>query len=277
LFFFDSLFLFICIVFESILKMPIFWGQKINVGESKAVEVMEGQAITVGQVSLTNATANVRYILSIKLEDEEFVLATLSKDKQDQCLQDFNLFPETPVELSLRTEDRSVDHAQVHLIGYIQMMEDEEGESDEEFDDEAYQERLVAQMNNGHFHPSSSESEEEQEEEAPMLVAPLKSQLKRPIEDSQPPTKKAKKAENHNPTEHKKAVEKKETPVKTPTATAKKETPAKKETTPAKTSTKVEQKKTAESGTSANRCTICSRDFKNPEGLGAHNAAKHKS
>jgi len=233
--------------------MPIFWGYKLNVGGSKSADCIEGQAITVGQVSLVNATPGKRYILSIKVEDEEFVLSTLVKDKQDQSLLDFNIFPESPAVFSLKTEDNSVDKAEVHLVGYIQAV-DYSSDEGSEFDEEAYNERLLSTMNNGHM---ESESDEE-EEEAPKLVT-LATPKKTKPETTVPAVAKPEKGTKRPVDEE------------APTPATKK---TKKETTvpEKKNSLKVEEKKGA-----ASRCNICSKDFKSPTALQSHNTAKHKT
>jgi len=178
--------------------MPEFYGFKIQVGETKDMGLAEGTAATIGQVSLANPTSNARYILSIKLRDEEFVLATLTRDKSD-CLQDLNLFADDNAQWCLRTEDNTVDRASVHVIGYLQDVFNSPGSSDaESFDEDEYNERLLAQMNGGNMEDSEGELDEEdeedgQDEEAPPLIQiPTKTKKQaviKPVEEKPAPSK----------------------------------------------------------------------------------------
>jgi len=257
--------------------MPAFYGFKIQVGETKPLGLEDGIAATIGQVALVNGTTNARYILSVKMKDEEYVLATLTREKTD-CLQDLNLFADQDAQFCLRTEDNSVDRASVHVVGYLQEVFEHSSESEGSFDEDEYNERLLAQMNGG-VPEDSSESEndqedeqDEQDEEAPPLIQlPAKTKKQaviKPLEEKPVSAKRPTEEDSNKPPAKKvKTEEKKKEPVE------KKEvqkTGAPKTTAPVKTAKGKGGEK------EAHRCTICTKDFKNAEGLSAHNKDKHK-
>eukprot|EP01124_Arcella_intermedia_P025608 TRINITY_DN460_c0_g1_i1.p1 TRINITY_DN460_c0_g1~~TRINITY_DN460_c0_g1_i1.p1 ORF type:complete len:170 (-),score=38.91 TRINITY_DN460_c0_g1_i1:103-612(-) len=115
-----------------------FWGAKTN--SAKALKITEQDLE--GPVTITRAALafGTRAVLSLKFDNQSYVLATLTKSGDDSASLEINLAETFPVVFAVEGD------GEVHLTGYYQEPDPDmfSGESDEEEEDEEEDEELRA-------------------------------------------------------------------------------------------------------------------------------------
>lgn len=136
--------------------MPLFWGLILKAGEKKDGDIPEGGALTVAQASLTGAKNGESAQIYAIVDDAKYLLGTLQAGRTDQQQFDLNFFCEQTVTFEV------TGSGSVHLVGYLQPIDDNMSGDDSDMDDE--------DGIRGEF-PGESDEEDEDEDDAPEVKA----------------------------------------------------------------------------------------------------------
>jgi FK506-binding nuclear protein len=244
--------------------MAAFWGFIINAGESKEIEIPEESFVTISQAALTKAKTGQSVEFFCEVDDEKFLICTLSAGRVDQ--QPLNLsFPfDQKIKLTV-----SGEAGEVHLTGSIQplMSESDDENGFQEMEDSEVEDmikkkeknkgRVVELDNEGEEEKKNEENEESEEEnqeneENEESGEEKKTVKKRTAEQDQKAQKKAKIEKMNQQKPQQQKQQNKQQP-------------------------KQQKKQQQQQKGSQHTCSDCSKSFQSAQSLQQHRQSKHKA
>jgi FK506-binding nuclear protein len=251
--------------------MAAFWGFIINAGESKEIEIPEESFVTISQAALTKAKTGQSVEFFCEVDDEKFLICTLSAGRVDQ--QPLNLsFPfDQKIKLTV-----SGEAGEVHLTGSIQplMSESDDENGFQEMEDSEVEDMIkkkeknkgrVVELDNEGEEEKKNEENEESEEENEENEEENQENEENEESGEEKKTVKKRTAEQDQKAQKKAKIEKMNQQKPQQQKQQNKQQP------------KQQKKQQQQQKGSQHTCSDCSKSFQSAQSLQQHRQSKHKA